>query len=107
MLVVVSVWGIVLFRQVGLLGGCLAVLLIGSCFGHAFFHTAVGPFPVTADRFLLGILLAAYLLYRYWGRVDAKPVDTIDLLLIAFIAAIVFSTLTHDWRADGCVPWPR
>ncbi len=57
-LIVASVWGIVFYRQVGLLGGCLAVLLVGSCLGHPFYHVNAGPIPITADRLLLGVVLA-------------------------------------------------
>ena len=35
------VWAIVLFRYGDLVAGCLAVLLVGSVFGHAFFHLSI------------------------------------------------------------------
>lgn len=100
-LIVISVWGIVFFRQFGLLGGCLAVLFVGSCLGHAFYHISVGPLPVTADRVLLGIMLVAYLIYRRWGEVEEQPLNRLDLLLLAFIAILAVSTFTHDWHAHG------
>ncbi len=100
-LIVICVWGMVFFRQFGLLGGCLAVLFVGSCLGHAFYHADVGPIPVTADRVLLGVLLVAYLVFRRWGQVRERSLNRLDLLLLAFIAVLVFSTFTHDWRAHG------
>ncbi len=100
-LIAVSVWGIVFFRQFGLLGGCLAVLFVGSCLGHAFHHVSVGPIPVTADRVLLGILLVAFLVYRRWGQVNEQPLNRLDGLLFAFIALLAFNTFTHDWQAHG------
>ena len=54
------VWGSVLLKKTGLLGGCLAVMLVGSCFGYAYFHADVGGFSVTADRVLLALLAVAF-----------------------------------------------
>ncbi len=100
-LLVCAVWGLVFLRRFGLLGGCLAVLFVGSCFGHAFFHANVGPVPVTLDRVLLGLLLVVFVVYRLWGEVPRQTVNGLDLLLLAFIGAICFSTFTHDWKAEG------
>ena len=59
-LIVVAVWGSVLLRYTGLLGGCLSVLIVGCCLGHPFYHVALGPLPITADRLLLAVLLALF-----------------------------------------------
>ncbi len=100
-LIVAAVWGVVFFRQVGLLGGCLGVLLVGSCFGHPFYHVSFGPVPVTADRLLLGGMLAVYLFYRTLGRFERRPLDRLDFVLLIFIGVLAFSTFSHDWHAHG------
>ena len=56
-LLVAAVWGGVVFLRGGLLGGCLLVLLAGTCFGHPFFNLPAGPVPLTVDRLLWLILL--------------------------------------------------
>lgn len=96
-----SIWGLVFMRRYGLIGGCLAVLLVGSCLGHPFYHVNVGPLPITADRVLLGAVLALYLLYRSWGQVERRGIDRLDILVLALIAVLAFSTFTHDWHAHG------
>lgn len=100
-LIVVAVWVGVFFRHAGLIGGCLGVLLLGSCFGHAYYHVNIGPLPVTAERVLLGGVLVGYLLLRARKRVDVKQLNHMDVLLIAFMVVLLISTLTHDWRANN------
>jgi O-antigen ligase len=99
--VLALVWGMVCYRQVGLLGAALAVLLVGSCFGHPFYHVNVGPVPITLDRLLLGGLLVCYVIGRAWWRVERRSLDHVDLMLLAFIGMLVLSTFAHDWRANG------
>jgi O-antigen ligase len=99
--VLTLVWGVVFLRRFGLLGGAVAVLVVGSCFGHPFFHREVGPLPITADRVLLGVLLLVYVLYRQRHRVAFRPLDGADLALVCWIGFLVVSTFTHDWRAEG------
>ena len=60
-------WGLVVFLRGGLLGGCLAVLLAGTCFSVPFFKIELGPLPLTADRLLLVLLVGQYVLWRRWG----------------------------------------
>jgi hypothetical protein len=95
--------GVVMLRG-GLLGGALAVLLAGSCFGHPFFNVPLGPLPLTADRLLLAALLVQYLLYRRWGWTDPKPLAKTDYLLAAFLIVLVASTLSHDFQVRKAQP---
>ena len=100
-LLVAAVWGLVFLRQFGLLGGCLAVLLVGSCLGHPFFHVNVGPLPITLDRVLLGVVVVVYVALRVHGRVERRPLGRVDLVVLMFIGMLAISTVTHDWRANG------
>ncbi len=102
--VVALVWGTVVFLRGGLVGGCLAVLLAGVCLGVDFYKIELGPLPLTADRVLLVLLAVQYVFWRRWGLADPKPVGKAEILLIAFIAVLIFSTFTHDWRAEGYRP---
>jgi O-antigen ligase len=102
--VVASVWCAVFFYRGGLICGGLAVLVVGACFGHPFFHTQVGPIPVTADRLLWLVLIAQYLLWRRFGRAEPKPAGKPEWLLLGMMGLLVLSTFSHDWRADGAQP---
>lgn len=94
------VWAIVLFRYGDLVAGCLGVLLVGSVFGHAFFHLSV----ITADRLLIGGLIGTYFVYRRLDLADPKPIEKSDLAVFLFVAVLAFSTLTNNWRLDGAQP---
>ncbi len=94
------VWAIVLFRYGDLVAGCLAVLLVGSVFGHAFFHVSV----ITADRLLIGGLIGTYIVYRRLDLADPKQIEKSDLAVFLFIAVLAFSTLTSNWRLNGGQP---
>lgn len=104
---VAVVWGAVLFLRGGMIAGCLAVLLAGTCFGHAFFHLPTKPIPVTIDRLLWLLLVAQYILWRGLGKTQSKPLAWSDALLIAFLCLLGFSTFTHDWEAGGYQPAAR
>lgn len=103
-LIVGGVWAAVFWRYTGLLGGCLAVLLLGSCFGHAYYHATVGPLPITTERVALGGVLVAYLVLKGRGQVDRKSIHPLDVLVIAVMLVLSVSTLTHDWQADNLRP---
>jgi hypothetical protein len=101
---VVLAWGAVVFARGGLLGGALIVLLAGCCFGRPFFSVPLGPFPLTADRLLLVVLLAQYFVYRRWGRIEPRPLGRSDYLLAALVMLLGLSTFTHDYRTQNGAP---
>ena len=105
--VVALVWGIVMFTRGGLLGGCLAVILAGCCFGHPFFNLPVGPIPLTADRLLWVVLLVQYVIWWRMGLADPKKPGRAELVLVAFFAVLVLNTFAHDWRANHAQPVSR
>lgn len=97
-------WGGVILVRGGLVGGMLLVLLSGACFGHAFFKIPAGPLPITADRLLLLVVIAQYIVYRNWGRTDPKPLARADVLLGAFLLVLCVSTVTHDFTFKKALP---
>ncbi len=101
------VWGAALIARGGLLAGCCLVLLAGSCFGHPFFHTQLGPLPITADRLLLAVLVVAYAAFRKLGLADPKPLRKSDYVLFALVGLLVVSTFTHAWWAGHSQPVAR
>lgn len=105
--IVALIWAAVLFRRGGLMGGCLAVLLAGCCFGYQWFHLATEPIPLTVDRLLWGLLLVQYVLWRRFGWTQPKPWGKADLVLVAFFALLFVSTLTHDWQVERARPLSR
>lgn len=105
-LLVALVWAAVVSLRGGLLGGCLIVLLAGTCFGHPFFSLP-GPVPLTADRLLWGALLIQYVIWRRLGLADRKPWGSAEVVLCAFLAVLAISTFNHDWRTDDWHPLAR
>ena len=99
--VIALVWGLILFTRGGLLGGCLAVILAGCCFGYPFFNLPLGPIPLTADRLLWGVLIVQYVIWWRMGLTDPKKPGRADFVLAAFFAVLVLSIFTHDWRANS------
>jgi O-antigen ligase len=102
--VVAGIWGIVFFLRSGLLGGCLAVLLAGTCFGLPLVKIELGPLPLSIDRALLVLLVGEYLLWRRFGWVNPKPLGRPEIVLLLFTAVMVASTFSADWRASNYQP---
>lgn len=102
--IVAVVWSALALRHGGLLAGCLAVILVGSCFGHDFFHVSIGPLPITFDRLMLAGLLVVFAVGYRTSLVVAKPLAGADWALGALWLVLAISTLTHDWRVDGSQP---
>jgi O-antigen ligase len=98
------IWGLVIFLRGGLLGGCLIVLLAGTCFSVPFFKIELGPAPLTADRLLLVLLVVQYVFWRRWGLADPKPVGKQEIVLLLFLGVMVASTFTADFRALNYQP---
>jgi O-antigen ligase len=92
------VWAAVVFLRGGLIGGCLAVMLAGACFGVPLYKLELGPLPLSADRVLLVLLVAQYVFWRRWGYADPKPLGKPEILLLLFLGVLVASTFTHDWK---------
>jgi hypothetical protein len=101
------IWGAVLLTRGGLLGGCLAVLLAGTCFGYPLFHWTGGPLPITIDRVLWAIVIGQYLVWRRLGLAEPKPIGRAEIALLAFVAVLAASTLTHDWHVRNSQPLAR
>ena len=89
--VAVLIWlSVFIFRGSLLIGG-LAVILLGSCFGYAFWH-ADGGIPLSLDRALIALLGVMYLVHRRWGMADPKPLGRPEWVLLALIGVLAFST---------------
>jgi len=102
--VVAAVWGAAFLLRGGLLGGCLAVLLAGICFGLPMFKIELGPLPLTADRMALAVLVAQYVLWRRWGWADPKPLGRQEYVLMALVAIMFANTFRADWKAHNYQP---
>jgi O-antigen ligase len=91
-------WGTLFVLRGWLPAGCLAFIVAASCFGHAFVQFDLGPVPLTIDRLVLGLLLAAYVAQRRLGRADPKPMAGVDYLVLLFAGVLAISTFAHEWR---------
>ncbi len=98
------VWGIFVLRRGGLLAGCLAVLLAGTCFSVPFFKVELGPVPITAERLLLILLVAQYIVWRRLGWADPKPLGKAEIVLLALLGVLTVSTFSSDWHVRNCQP---
>jgi len=88
------------------LAGCLAFLLIASCFGYPFLHIDSGPLPLTLDRAAIVLIAGIYIVQRGLGQTDPKPITLAEKLLVVFLAVLALSTFTHNWSSlpPGSVP---
>ncbi len=85
------VWGLAFMLRGSLIGGCLVFLMATVCLGHEFLNFDLGPLPLTLDRLWMGVLLAMYFVQRRLGQTDPKPVDKVDLLLMAFLVLVLIN----------------
>lgn len=97
------VWTAVLVRKGGLLAGCLLVVFVGACLGHAFFHHSV----LTLDRVLLAALFGYYLIQRRWSPDKSNPLTVPDVLLVILLVVLAVNTFSHDWRINEKQPASR
>jgi len=106
--VVGLIWGMWFILRGSAVAGCLLFLLSGCCFGHHWLHFDLGPLPLTIDRLVLGLVLAAYLVQRRWERTDPKPLRLVDWLLLAFVGLLSVSMLLGDepWHGTAFDPVP-
>jgi O-antigen ligase len=94
-------WGTLFVLRGWLPAGCVAFLVAASCFGHAFLQFDLGPLPLTIDRLVLPLLLAAYLVQRRLGRAEPKPLAGADYCVLLFAGILGVSTFTHEWRVTS------
>ena len=87
--------------------GCIAVLLVGSVFGHEFFNIKFGPLPVTLDRVLLGCVMLAFAWQYLNHRQEIAPLNWVDIGILAWLAMITISTFTHKFTIMNNMPLSR
>ena len=99
-----AVWLAVLFKYGGVPTGVFLVAVTGIVLGHPFFHRDLGPVPLTLDRALLAIV--AIVAFVGWRRRlwPAPPLSRTNIIGATFVALLLASTLTHDWRAQSFHP---
>ncbi len=98
---VALVWGAVFALRGSLVAGGVMLLIVGYVLGHNFFNFDLGPLPLTLDRLWLGVLIAVYAVQLVLGRLDRKPWGSVEFILAAFLAVLLVSMFTHDWRLDA------
>lgn len=87
--------------------GSVLVVVVGTVFGHSFYHTNVGPIPITIDRILLGglVVLFGYRLLTQKERLYS--IDRTDVVVFTLLGILTFSTLGHDWKYKENLPMSR
>ena len=102
---VALVWGAVYVFRGSLVAGALAVVVLGACFGHPFFHFDLGPLPLTTDRVALLVVVGAYFLQRHLGRTEPKPLAAADVILWGFFGLLLASGSMAGWEGTQKEPW--
>src|SRR4051794_31366387 len=93
-------WGTLFVLRGWLPGGCLALIVAASCFGHAFLQFDLGA-PLTHGRLVLVLLLVASIVQRGLGRAESKPMMAVDSLVLPLAVVFAASTFTPEWRVSG------
>ncbi len=101
------IWGWIFATTASLEIACGLYLILGSVVGYQFFNFEMAGISMSADRFMLLGLVAAYGLRRYLGLTKPRKLITSEALLLAFFGLLVANTFCHDWRTHwfaGQVP---
>lgn len=92
----IAIYGALAVRTFGVLGIALAMLIVGTVFGHSFFHVSV----ITLDRLLLGVLVGAVAIFRIHGKIEGERWNMIDVLIASWIGWLTLNTFLHDWKIN-------
>ena len=79
----------------------MATLVVGCCFGHAFFHVSA----FTADRVLVAVILCMYLAARWLYGLPAKRFVALDVAVMLLTGILTMSTFAHAWKIDDAQPF--
>jgi len=91
--VAAMLWGTLFVLRGSLFVSLILVLVVGACFGHQFMHFDVGPLTMTLDRIAILGIAAAYVVQRFLGRLEPKPMTKQDVVLFAFLGTLTISTI--------------
>lgn len=94
-------------RPIRLSAIALGVVLVGSVFGHQWFHLSLGPLPITLDRLLLLLLLGCVGWQWFAGTRPWRGWSRLDIAILVWLAIITWSTLTHDFLIMDHLPASR
>ena len=110
-----AVWFAVAIRQ-GWLGAAsplsiplaaAAVVLVGSVWGPYFWSLEVGPLPLSLDRLLFAVVLVDLAVRVTQRRLAARRLTALDACVLAVMAVLTVSTMTHDWGYHDRLPLSR
>ena len=93
----------VVFLRGGLLGGCLAVLVAGTCFSVPFYKTE-GRGAADGRPPAAGAAGGAVPRLAPLGTGRAEALGKPEILLVAFLAVLTASTFSHDWQVNNYQP---
>ncbi len=82
------------------------VIVTGAVFGPDFFSMP-GPIPITIDRLLLGGMCALFLVMVLARRETVFVFNRVDISILALMAVLFLSTITHDYTFFKNLPISR
>lgn len=91
------IWSILFVRKVGLLGGCVMAILMGSCFGYDFMHVDAGPIGVTFDRLFVVFLLLTMGIHAWQQQTTHSRWSYRDGLFLLFVGLLVVNAAIVRW----------
>ncbi len=103
-LLVALVSGAIAFRRFTPVGMAVATVAVGYVLGHTFWHTHLGPLPLTIDRALLGILALVVVAYFVQGRITWRRPLAVDWALIVLVAWLTVSCIASNVGAGAELP---
>ncbi|MFI4875736.1 MAG: O-antigen ligase family protein [Blastopirellula sp. JB062] len=94
------VWGTLGLIRGSLLHGCLALLAVTSTFGVLFFEFNAG-INLSIDRLALVGLVAAFVVQWKLGKVQLRPLVTVDYVLAALMTVIFVNCCFLPWGGES------
>jgi O-antigen ligase len=95
------VWVVIYAQRGSLIASCVVYLIAACCFSGDFWSLDAGGLTWSADRLFLVLVCAAFAVQSWQGRTEPKRLSWADGGLACFLAVLLISTFTHDWRAAG------
>lgn len=95
------IWGLIFATRGSLLLGCVLYLVTAAVFGPYFLCFDIAGITLSLDRVLLvGLVASAFIQWRM-GKLDPKPMCTVDYAMLVLVGVLAVSTFTHDYQDAG------
>ncbi|QDU56450.1 O-antigen ligase family protein [Aeoliella mucimassa] len=101
---VALLWGAIAFRRFTPVGVAVATVAIGYVLGYEFWHLHLGPLPLTVDRLLLGVLVAALAMFAWQRKLVHWTPLTVDWAIFTLLGWLTVSCVLANVGSDADLP---